>query len=189
MPVNYFNKFPKIEYKFDENHDGNITKKMMTDLTVKFKLSDVAITTKNAFYPYTWRPGDRVDSLAYNYYDNSTFYWLVMLSNEKFDPIHDFPMDTNIFEKYLFKKYGKESGQESFESVIEYTYQTIHEYRDSDGDVIDYETYHNTPESIAVSIYDYEFEKNEEKRDIRLISDNLSSRIQTELEKKLNDVK
>ena len=68
----------------------------------------------------------------------------------------------------------------------------IHHYEDSDGYIIDEETWFNTPEqnTKTVSVYDFEHEQNELKRNIKLISKEYVEQIENEFDaiiKSIND--
>lgn len=176
MP-NYFSKFPKIDYKFADGSTQNLT-----DINIKFALSQITKTSK-VFYPYEWSDNDRVDILADKYYDSDDYYWLVMLSTDSFDINHDFAIPDNIFIKYLIKKYEKFVDIKSEERILEYCSTTIHHYEDSDGDWTTEVTIN------PVSIYDYEFSENENKRNKYLIAKSQARLIKSELEEKLKKIK
>jgi hypothetical protein len=58
------------------------------------------------FHPYTIQEGDRADTIAYLYYGDSGYDWLVYFCNDVVDPYYDWYMDTNSFKRYIEKKYG-----------------------------------------------------------------------------------
>lgn len=182
---NYFKNFPKIEYKFA---DG--TTKKLVDLTIKYQLSDVVSETADVFYGFDWRDGDRPDSIADKYYDSSDYYWLVMQSNKIFDLNYELPLTEQQFNDYLFKKYSDNVESKNLEEVLEYCVSTTHHYIDEDGDIIDQATFINSGVGAKeISIYDYEYEENEKKRQIKLIEATRASDIKRELENKLRKLK
>lgn len=182
--TDYFRNFPKIDYKFK---DGTTQK--LVDLNIKFKLSEITRMSSQAYYPYSWSDGERADTLADKYYDNSSFYWLVLLSNGIFDVNHELPMNDTIFIKYLINKYKSESDGDSEKDVLDYCSSTIHHYEDSDGFWIDFESFQTVGNTTSVTIYDYELDINEKKRQVELISNTVSGKVKAEFQEKLAQLK
>lgn len=181
--ANYFRNFPKIQYKFA---DG--TTQTLADINIKYQLSDVVTDTADVFYKYTWRDSDRPDSLADKYYDSSDYYWLVLQSNKIFDINYELPLSEEEFNSYLFEKYSDKVEAKNIETVLLYTTETVYQYEDADGYVIDEDTYIANG-GKAISIYDYEFNVNENKRNIKLIEYTRALDIKNELEQKLKKLK
>lgn len=181
--ANYFRNFPKIDYKFA---DG--TTQTLTDINIKYQLSDVVTDNADVFYKYTWRDSDRPDSLADKYYDSSDYYWLVLQSNKIFDINYELPLSEDEFNQFLFEKYSGNVEAKNIETVLLYTTETTHHYEDSSGYIIDQETF-ITSGGKEVSIYDYEFSENENKRNIKLIEYTRALDIKNELEQKLKKLK
>lgn len=193
MP-SYFERFPKINYKFrytDNNGKKINLTKNMTNITVRFVLSQEVIDLSSAFYPFQWPDTERPDSFAHKYYGNDDLYWLVMYSGEKFDVHNEFPKDDKQFYNYLYRKYREEAIANSYadtvDGVVGYTKQAIHSYRDSDGDTIDFDTYAaNASGNSIIRIFDKEEEDNLLLRSMNIVDDRFSSRIRKEFENKLN---
>jgi hypothetical protein len=96
MPKNYFSKFPVIKYN---NVDCvNIATKIAINDELRFKT--------NAFYPYDVMEGLRPDHIADAYYQDPTLDWLIFLSTEIVDPYYGWPLDENMFTKFIETKYG-----------------------------------------------------------------------------------
>jgi hypothetical protein len=187
MPT-YFSKFPKITYKFP---DG--TEHTLTDINVKYSISDLVKSKSEVFYPFNFRDGDRPDILADKYYDSVDYYWLVLTSNEVFDVNHDLPITAEVFDKFLVHKYTEDAVAagytDDFNDVLGYCFETIHHYEDSEGYIIDLDSFLTLGNTKSVTIYDYEFQLNESKRAIRFIEASRTSQIQTELEDKLRKLR
>lgn len=181
--ANYFRDFPKINYKFA---DG--TTQTLADINIKYQLSDVVLDTSDVFYKYTWRDSDKPDSLADKYYDNSDYYWLVLQSNKIYDINYELPFNEEEFNEYLFEKYKDNLSAHNIDEVLIYTTDTVHHYEDKDGYIIDQESFMSTG-GKSVTIYDYEFQENENKRNIKLIEYTRSLQIKNELDQKLKQLK
>jgi len=88
--------------------------------------------------------------------------WIdLMLVNEKYDYVNDFPLPIYELEKHVTDKYG--AGNE---------YDT-HHYVDANGFIV----HSSYPGATSVSNYDYESDVNESKRRIKLISPSLLNTI------------
>jgi Base plate wedge protein 53 len=58
------------------------------------------------FHPYTIKEGDRPDIIAYLYYGDPGYDWIVYYSNDIVDPYHDWYLDQETFKSYIEDKYG-----------------------------------------------------------------------------------
>lgn len=96
---NFFSKLPIIDYK--DNRVVNIT--------AKVKLTDYAKEKGIVFYPYTIKEGERPDTLAYEYYGDSRYDWLIFMANDIVDPYYDWPLDYDKFKSFIISKYGSVS--------------------------------------------------------------------------------
>jgi Base plate wedge protein 53 len=92
----YFEHLPVISY------NGTISR----NLLAKASLTDAARKQQMVYHPYTMRDDDRPDILAYRYYDNAKYAWLVWFSNDTVDPYYDLGMSEDDFQNYIIKKYG-----------------------------------------------------------------------------------
>lgn len=177
MSKQYFNNFPKIDYII------NGTTYNAVDMSVRFKVIEGLMSRPDAYYEYTWSDEDRVDIVADKYYGDVDYAWVVMLSARVFDWMYDLPMTPDTFDRYLKSKYNTDDPL-SLSSKI-------HHYEDLSGLVIDKATYDVMGEfnKAAINIYDYEFMKNEKKRNIKLLSKKHLRTVVNELELKLQDIK
>ena len=187
MP-NLYSKYPKIDYKFA---DG--TTRTLTDINIKYGLSELVKSTSDAFYPFVYREQDRPDILADKYYDSDNFYWLVLLSNGIFDVQHDLPIKHDDFNKVLVNKYKADALSvgytENLDDVLGYCFETIHHYEDKDGYIIDFDSFLTLGQTRSVTIFDYEFSLNESKRAIKFVEASRASTVQSELDDKLRKLR
>ena len=103
MADNFFKNYPSISY---------------SNTTVKNILAKVVLQSNNqtnyyTYHPYTIVEGDRADMLAYLYYGDPGYDWVIYYSNMLVDPYFDWPMDTKTFKKYIESKYGSLSNAKS----------------------------------------------------------------------------
>ena len=148
----------------------------------------------NVYYDYMIRTGDRPDTIAHKYYGDSGYAWLVLLFNDIFDPIFDWPQFDNDFEEFLKGKYG--SLQAASETVHEYRWITQQEQILQDGTklekkyiVVDQTTYAtlSPSERELVTKFDYEEELNQQKRNIKILDKKYLVQVKNEVKEILKD--
>jgi hypothetical protein len=191
--MSYFNTLPKI--LTNDNKNNAI---VLTNIMARAELVQNLMTNPLVFYDYNIQDGDTPDIVASKYYGDSYRYWLVLFSNQILDPQWDWPLSSQQFTLYLNNKYSAAANANTvllYTSSTTYEYRKIITTIDqttlkstSKTYVIDELTYlATTPftktvtfpngatatETItteAVSIYNWEVEKNEAKRTIKLIN-------------------
>ena len=93
---NYFSKLGSI------NYNGEI----VNNIIVSIRFKELVLNNNIVFYPYTIKEGERPDSIAYSYYDDERYAWLVYLSNTIIDPYFEWPLSASEFNNFIVKKYG-----------------------------------------------------------------------------------
>lgn len=96
MPIGYFEKFPTINYQGLD----------CTDITRRVKLDEALRLSYQAFYPYDVENGLRPDHIADAYYEDPTLDWMIFLSTEIVDPYYGWPLDDQLFDRFIEDKYG-----------------------------------------------------------------------------------
>ena len=110
---------------------------------------------------YDIRDGDTPEIISEKFYGSPLYHWVVMIANQKYDYINDFPLAIPELEQHIRDKYGDEN-----------VYATHH--YEKDGMIVSTYDY---PDASAVSNYDYEFSENEKKRRVKIISPTLLQEI------------
>ncbi len=171
MPIPYFAKFPIILYDIA----GNKVQKVVTDIVHRAKIRDIVINNTAVYYPYTVTDSDTPEIIAAKYYGFSGYHWLVLMANDIIDPYYDWPLDYDNFQASMNALYGD----------LRIAKQTLFNYLDEFGNVIDQTTYNALPdeERSTISAYDYWFSINENKRNIKLVDKIYVDRIDQELNK------
>jgi hypothetical protein len=174
----YFRPFPTTSYRIPGRKDYVSA----LDITKRFSVANFINNARVTFDEYYVQDGERPDTVAYDYYQDYTMDWLILLVNEIQDPYFEWVMSYEQFNAYLKKKYGS----------VEYTMSTVHHYEQIiqqhkilvDGFdqrvlpektlEVDYTTYASltAPERKSVSIYEYEVKKNDDNRHIYLLDPN-----------------
>ncbi len=165
-------------------YNGIDTKNIMTKISViRDQLSKFDI-----YFPYTISDGERPDTIAYDYYGDSTYAWLIMVTNDIYDPYYGWPMTYDDFIGYLQKKYGYVHQLQS--QVHHYVYTGIGGDTAEQIARINYwmsvETYDlSSPIEksgwTAVTTYQWENDINESKRNIKLLSNDFLKQVDKEI--------
>lgn len=143
--ANYrFNGVPLVQYNAD----------LITDISHNIT---VEWTDGNIYFMnYSIKDGDTPEGLSYNLWNDSSLSWILCLVNRIVDPFFDWPLRSDELMGYIKNKYGSD-----------HVY-SVHHYI-KNGYVVNYDA--NDPEIKPITNYEYEFNVNEEKRQILLPSD------------------
>ena len=174
--ANYFTNLPKVGY--DINGTGKDSFLSVTNImkSVRFKPSILEDITD--YYPYYVKEGERPDIIAHAQYGNIGYAYLIMLINDIYDPNFDWPLNSQIFEKFIINKYGSVT---TAISGVKHYYQIVRAEVARTGTseripevkfVVDETTYDalDLGDRTTLSNYDYEVELNDAKREIKLIN-------------------
>lgn len=169
----YFSFFPSVTYKG----------KSVVDITRRTKIFSQLYNSPTTFLSYTIKDGERPEEIALYYYGDMGKVWLVFLANDIIDPTSQWPLSSTDFNKMLIGKYS---------SLSDTT--TIKYYENADGLRITKDTYdlNNNLNLITaadwspVTIFDYELELNEKKRDIFLFNNIYATQAESELKEILS---
>jgi len=192
--MKYFETIPKVVYT-DENKNSKIYTNLLARASIKPTLLDNPVI----YYKYDIQDGDTPEIIAHKYYGDVYRYWIVLYVNQILDPQWGWPVTGNTFESYINDKYPSIN-----------VYDTAHHYEKiitqvdsgtlittTNTLVIDEYTYNNLPESTTsvyfpsgtvtitttkkiVSLYDYELNLNESKRNIKLLNSLYVNQLETE---------
>jgi hypothetical protein len=131
MAAQYFEKFPEISYSGVR----------VRDVTRRVNFLKQTINNPYVFLPYTIEEGDRAEDVAYHYYGDPSYVWLVYLANNIIDPYHEWPFDEETFHRYLIDKYSAQSGRKDWDVIAWAQDQTrednvVYYYREIDEPTI-----------------------------------------------------
>jgi hypothetical protein len=174
--ANYFRNLPRVGY--DINGTGKNSFLSVTNIMKRVKFKPSVLEDISNYYPYFVKEGERPDIIAHSEYGNVGYAYLILLVNDIQDPNFDWPLSSQVFEKFIINKYGSVS---SAISNIKTYYQIIRAEVSRTGtservpevkfavDVTTYDTL-GTSDRKTLSDYDYEVELNDNKGKIRLIN-------------------
>ena len=186
----FFVHYPQISYDISGTKPAKV--KTVINLMERAKIKNVILDDIIRYFPYSIKENQRPDHVSDEVYGDVKYTWLIFLINNITDPIYDWPLGTREFGSYIKNKYG----------TLTIAKNTIHHYEqilrtrvEATGTTdaipearieID-ETTYDTLAAAARNIkycYNWEIDRNEAKRDIKLIdrlyvSDILSEHAET----------
>ncbi|MEK9894716.1 MAG: baseplate wedge protein 53 [Pelagibacteraceae bacterium] len=129
--MSYFSNLPNIQYQ--QNPKGNGSLKDFSTVKNLFKRAKVREDIFNNitnFEKYEIQDGDRPDTLAKRFYNDSSLDWIIKISNNIVNLNDEWPLDNDSLNNYMLDKYG------STEKLAEiHHYETI-EYKDVYGRIV-----------------------------------------------------
>jgi len=150
----------------------------VTNIMKRVKFKPSVLEDISNYYPYFVKEGERPDIIAHAQYGNIGYAYLIMLVNDIQDPNFDWPLSSQIFEKYIINKYGSVTiaiaGVKNYYQIIRAevartgTSERVPEVKFA----VDETTYDalGTGDRSTLTNYDHEVELNDAKREIRLIN-------------------
>ena len=153
----YFDNFPTFLYPYTVNN--KLEYKLVKDISQNVRVRKEILSNVTLYDEYDIRDGETPEIISEKIYGSPLYHWVVMLCNDRYNYVDDFPLPIPELEKHIANKYGSS-----------HMYDT-HHYVDSKGFIVD------SSQGTSVSNYDYEFSINESKRRIKLISPTLLNTI------------
>ena len=174
--ANYFRNLPRVGY--DINGTGKDSFLSVTNIMKRVKFKPSVLDDISNYYPYYVKEGERPDIISHAQYGTIGYAYLIMLINDIQDPNFDWPLSSQIFEKFIINKYGSVTlaiaGVKNYYQIIRAevartgTSERVPEVKFA----VDETTYDalDTADRSTLTDYDYEVELNDAKREIRLIN-------------------
>lgn len=100
----YFSNFPKIVYDFDLR-DGT-DYKIVTDITRNVRLRKQILENISLYDYYDIGEGETPEIVSEKIYGTPYYHWVIMLANQRYDYVNDFPLTQQELDKYIDQKYG-----------------------------------------------------------------------------------
>ena len=187
----FFQHYPQINYDISGLKPAKT--KSAINIMIRSKIKSMVLDNIVAYFPYTIPEAERPDVTAYKEYGDVKYTWLIFLINDIHDPIYQWPLNAREFGAYIKNKYGTLSYAQS---TVHHYEQTIRERVEATSTSepfskatieVDLTTYNTLAAGSRriVYYYDWEVERNEDKRNIKLIDKNYVSDILAEQAEKL----
>jgi hypothetical protein len=136
---------------------------------------------------YTIKDTDRLDLIAEKYYGDPFYDWVILLTNNMINGVYDWPLDTESFEKKMesfddpfntihhYETYFIEAGYEvdglqviaQQEGLMVGEENYLNDFSFWNGSYI--QTIPGSETCRPISVYEYEYNKNEKKRTIYIL--------------------
>jgi hypothetical protein len=163
----YFKDFPTFLYDYDIK--GEPTLKIVKDITRNTRFRRDVLANIAVYDQYDIIDGETPEIIAEKFYGNSNYHWIIMMVNERYDYISDFPLPQYQMEQFITQKYGV--GNE---------YDT-HHYVNANGFVVN----SDSTGAASISNTEYEYMVNESKRRIKIIDIELLQKILQQFKEQL----
>ena len=128
--------------------------------------------------PYVIVENETPEMVSYNFYGTPLHHWVILLINEIVNPREEWPIsETQLLEKIALQ-------------YPENNRNDIYEWREKNyGYVVEYdEELEDDEEIYSVTIYEYETEKNEAKRNIKVLDSNFITEFITEFNRAYTEI-
>lgn len=151
-----FDHYDKIQYG-----DFQLTNILRRAKPIKRILDKVDV-----YFPYTIKEGERADTIAFDYYGSSTYAWLIYITNQIYDPYYQWPLTDRQLFNFIQRKYG-----DFYQTQVD-----LKGYTNPDYEFIVSEfTFNQWSQEqrfgwSPLTIYQWEVQQNEAKRQIKLVS-------------------
>ena len=100
----YFANFPKIVYDFDLTTGVNY--QIVTDITRNVRFRKQILENISLYDYYDIQEGETPEIVSEKIYGTPYYHWIIMLANQKYDYINDFPLSQLELDTYITQKYG-----------------------------------------------------------------------------------
>ena len=159
----YFSKFPLRVYdvKGDKNY------RLLPDILRRVKLRAGLASSRLVFDKYNVKEGEKPEDIAFKYYGDAEYHWVVMMVNNITDRYYEWPMRQADFADFLTDKYG--AGSE--DAVHHYELAQTSGATTSSDESHMLEVNSDTDNATSISNRQYEERIQNDLRQIRLLDE------------------
>lgn len=104
----YFTNFPKIFYDFQQDTTST-TLQILTDITTNVRIRKEVLENITLYDEYDIKEGETPEIIAEKVYGNPELHWIIMLVNQRYDYLKDFPMSSLELQQHMIEKYGADN--------------------------------------------------------------------------------
>tara|TARA_B110001454_G_scaffold210866_1_gene225872 strand:+ start:126 stop:671 length:546 start_codon:yes stop_codon:yes gene_type:complete len=163
--MGYFDRFPLMTYDIKNN---NIYK-LLPDILKRVKLRSSIRSGAFLFDNYDVPDGEKPEDVAFKFYGDAEFHWVVLMTNNITDRYYEWPMSQPQFQEFIEDKYGVAS----IDAIHHYEITRTSGRTTSNGPN-DYshlvECNSDEDDAVSVSNRGYEQRLQDKYRQIRLLS-------------------
>tara|TARA_B100000927_G_C16144833_1_gene340926 strand:+ start:17 stop:556 length:540 start_codon:yes stop_codon:yes gene_type:complete len=157
----YFSKFPLRVYdvKGDKNY------KLLPDILRRVKLRSSLASSRFVFDKYNVKEDENPEDIAFKYYGDAEYHWVVLMVNNITDRYYQWPMTQADFANFLTDKYG--AGSE--DAIHHYELAQTSGKTTSSDDSHMLEVNSDTENATAITNREFEERVQNDIRQIRLL--------------------
>lgn len=135
----YFRDFPSFLYDF--KMDGKSKTAIVKDITRNVRVKRDILANVTLYDEYDIVDGETPEILAERFYGTPEYHWIVMLTNDKFDYLSDFPLQETYLQRHIENKYNPTYYSNKW-SVVGTDKKSIRyqPYKSSDGSRINFDS-------------------------------------------------
>jgi hypothetical protein len=165
--MSYFDKFPLMAYDMK----GDQKYKLLPNILRRVKLRSGIRSGTFLFDNYDVQDGERPEDIAFKWFGDAEYHWVILMTNNVTDRYYQWPLSQPQFAEHLTDKYGagNEDATHHFEKTTDSgktsssgpnDFSHLVECNEDDGN------------PAIISNRQYEQRKQDEYRQIRLLSKN-----------------
>lgn len=102
----YFESFDKIYYNFEVN--GKTQTSIVTDIIKNVRIRKSVLSSITLYDEYIIKDGETPEIIAELVYGRPDYHWTILLANNMYDYLNDFPIADRSLPKMILDKYGPE---------------------------------------------------------------------------------
>ena len=159
--MSYFSRFPLMVYDVKGNEDY----KLLPDILKRVKIRSGLRAGSFLFDAYDVRDGERPEDVAFKEYGDAGLHWVILMTNNVTDRYYQWPLSQPQFQEHITDKYGAGN-----EDAVHHYEKTQDSGPTSSSDFSHLVECNEGDEGFGIiSNRDYEYRKQDEYRQIRIL--------------------
>lgn len=153
----YFKDFPQFIYDF--NYGDTVRTTAVVDITANIRFKKEVIQNVTLWDQYNIVDGETPEIISERFYGTPNYHWIIMIANEKYDYLNDFPLPETTLQKHIETHYNPTlySDEWSWTTVNGRLYFNVKITSTSVPFKYDYIT--SAPVSLRITDDDYSFDE------------------------------
>ena len=159
--MSYFSRFPLMVYDVKGNEDY----KLLPDILRRVKIRSGLRAGSFLFDKYDVRDGEKPEDVAFKIYGDAELHWVILMTNNVTDRYYQWPLSQPQFQEHITDKYGAGN-----EDAVHHYEKTQDSGPTSSRDFSHLVECNEGDEGFGIiSNRDYEYRKQDEYRQIRIL--------------------
>jgi len=159
--MSYFSRFPLMVYDVKGNEDY----KLLPDILKRVKIRSGLRAGSFLFDTYDVSDGERPEDVAFQLYGDAELHWVILMTNNVTDRYYQWPLSQPQFQEHITDKYGAGN-----EDAVHHYEKTQDSGPTSSSDFSHLVECNEGDEGFGIiSNRDYEYRKQDEYRQIRIL--------------------